>query len=356
MKDLVTLIIPIRDRDAWRIEKLVTSLRSHGADPRVIVVDYGSSSQYAKEYQTVAFRLGLEYERMETGGWPWNKCHAINRGVRLAESKYVCTVDVDIFFTSNPLEYCLEYAGDKKMFHIEPFWLGKNGDWEKAVFMGRGAPGVFQFIPRCAFDEAGGYDERIVYWGLEDLDWPRRLKELGYEQVWLPEKYKIYHQWHRVSESGNLRPITASYNTMRYCIENRLHPVILQEWGRGIGVFDRPILKLMSSDTPDVVRIGKNALMHYGNLDIVLGTKDKEKFVKLELGPRLVRRPLSCFSNVFKTILRPVTALASLDCDEKANRNFDYFYAMLPVLLANGDLADYFISKDMSEVFLYWKC
>ena len=330
------------------------SLRNNRGDPRIIVVDYGSSAHYAKEYIQIAFSLGIEYERMETEGRPWNKCHAINRGARMSESTNICTADVYVFFVSNPLGFSIENASKKKIVHIDTYCLNEKGNIDKAIPAGRGNPGGFQFVGKKAFTESGGYDERIVYWGLEDLDWPERLLKLGYEQVWLPEPHRLYHQWHAVSEYGKLRPSIASFNTMGYCIENRMKPVLSQDWGKSVGAIDRPILKLMSSNTPDLVRVRKNALMHYGNLDILLDTKGSDKFVKVELGPRLVKRPLSRFSGAAKAILRPMTALAGLDCDDKTNRNFDYFYAMLPALVQNG-LADYFISRDMSEVFLYWE-
>jgi hypothetical protein len=353
MNDSITLIVTIRDREAWRIEKLVGSLRLHGGEARAIVVDYGSEKPYAEQYAAVCRSIGIEYERMETEGRPWNKCLAINRGVRLARGEYVCTADVDIFFTSDPLTYCVEHYDEKKMFHIDTYWLGKGGDIGAATPAGRGNPGGFQFIGKNAFEESGGYDERIVFWGLEDLDWPRRLGQLGYEQVWLPERYRIYHQWHSSSGGGARRPAIASFDTMSYCIENRINPVLSQDWGKAAGLSDRPILSMIESRTPDIVRISKNALMHYGNIDILLDTRGWGRFVKLELGARLVKRPLSRFAGVAKSIMRPITAVAGLDCDEKTNRNFDYFYAMLPVLLENG-LEDYFIVKDLSEVFLYW--
>jgi hypothetical protein len=351
--DIVTLVLPLRNRDSWRIERLVGSLRSHGADPRVLIIDYGSDRPFAKQYEEIAAELGLEYERMEAEGTPWNKCRAINRGARLANSGFVCTADIDVYFKTDPIRYCKERWSEREMFHIRSFWLPRGGGEDRAVEAGEGTPGMFQFVDRTAYEESGGYDERIVYWGMEDLDWPMRLETLGYKMLWLPEPHRIFHQWHQPSESGRLRPDMASYQTMRYCIENLMVPVIRQDWGKPISRDDRPILAMMGSRTPEVVRVGKNALMHYGNLGIILDTKGADHFIKLDLGPRLVKRPLSRFSGIAKTLLRPITAAVSLDCDEKTNRNFDYLYAMLPALSANG-LADYFISSDLSEVFLYW--
>jgi hypothetical protein len=349
----VTLVIPIRDRDSWRIEKLVGSLRDHGGDPRVIVVDYGSSKEYSEAYAKIAHSLGIDYEKMHAEGRPWNKCHAINRGARLANSDYVCTADVDVYFATNPLPFCLGSHASKTMFHIYTYWLDMGGDLKSARPAGLGGPGGFQLLPRAAFVESGGYDERIIYWGQEDIDWPERLKRLGYEMIWLPEPHRIYHQWHPSPEAGYLRPTTASYNTMSYCVENKSSPVLAQDWGGALPESERPILPLLKVGRPVMVRFDANALMKYRNLVGLLETKTLGKFIKLDLGPRKIRRPLSSTARKVKFALRPITALVGLDCSEKINGNFDYLYAVLPALMKDG-LRDYYISKDLSSVFLLW--
>jgi hypothetical protein len=333
---------------------LVGSLRLNGGDPRIILVDYGSKKIYSDKYVEITRALGIDYEKMHAEGWPWNKCHAINRGAKLAEGNYVSTVDVDVFFTSDPFGFCLKQETKKKMFHINSYWMREKGDERTAIPAGHGTPGMFQFIETKAFQESGGYDERIVYWGLEDLDWPARLLACGYEQVWLPEPHRIYHQWHRPSESGKLRPETASFNTMRYCFENRINPVLKQEWGKSLGLADRPILSLLKKAKPVEVPLATNAFMRIESLQILLDSRKSGGFVKLGLGPRLVKRPLSRFARAAKSMLRPISASVGLDCREKTNCNFDYFYAMLPALIENG-LRDYFLSKDLSEVYLLWK-
>lgn len=354
MNDTVTLIIPIRDRDAWRIEKLVGSLRAQGADPCVVVVDYGSTKAYAGQYGALCRSMGLEYERMETEGLPWNKCHAINRGVRIAQTEYICTVDVDVYFVSDPISVCISDPRGKAAFHVNAFWLDRDGNERKAKPAGLGGPGGFQFVTKRAFEQAGGYDERIVYWGQEDNDWSERLKALGYEMVWLPEPHRVYHQWHESCSSGWYRPVTASYDTLRYCLENMVNPIIKQDWGRAIGASDRPIMDLIEHHQPSVIRFGPNELSKYFHVARLVETKRIGSFIRLDFGNRLIKRPLSAVSDIVKSMLRPVTALVGLDCTKKINDNFDFFYSCLPALKANG-LRDFFITADASSVFLFWQ-
>ena len=54
-----------------------------------------------------------------------------------------------------------------------------------------------------------------------------------------------------------------------------------------------------------------------------------------------------------RKMIRPLTALTGLDCSPKTNSNFDYAYAMIPALLRHG-LRDYFVTGDLSAIYLYW--
>jgi GT2 family glycosyltransferase len=353
MTKSMTLIIPIRNRSAGRVLQMVQSLRKQEESADFIIVDYGSSDGFAREYSELGKQPGIVYERMYTIGYPWNKCHAINHGARIAQTDYICTVDADIYFATNPVAFCAADSRDKAMYHIDTYWLGPSGNERKAKPAGRGNSGGFQCVSKRAFEESGGYDERIMYWGMEDLDWPERLKALGYEQVWLPEPHRIYHQWHPRAENGYLRPETASFDTMRSCLQNRLNPVLKQDWGRPVTLADRPILPLIHSSKPEYLELASNALMHYGNLERILETKKHGTFVRLGLGSRLIKRPLSQASALVKKMLRPATAIAGLTCSDKINCNFDYLYSMLPVMRNHG-LRDFYIEPDLSAVYLLW--
>lgn len=355
MEGQTTLLVTIRNRDARRFEQLAGSIRRNGGRPRIILVDYGSEEAFSGRYAEVASANGIEYVKMWTQGWPWNKCRAINHGVRLADTEFVCTSDVDMLYVTDPFSCCLDRNEPRTMFHIDTYWLDPDGRMDRARPAGRGNPGGFQFVARKAFEESGGYDERMVYWGMEDLDWPERLQALGYRQEWLPEPHKIYHQWHPRSEVGHRRPETASFNTMAACVGNRLQPVLRQDWGRGVNQEDRPILVRMKSGRLDYnVSLASNALMHYDNISRIAETRRPGAFVRLDLGSRAIRRPFSALSRATKALLRPAAALTGLSCIDKLNCNFDYLHAMLPALLGNG-LADYYIVSDVSEAYLLWR-
>lgn len=350
MQDKITVIITIRNRDMYRIENQVASIRKTGANPLFHIVDYGSNETYAKEYAALCNKLNLEYTHMYAEGLPWNKCRALNYGAKTADTPFIVTSDADMVYEGNPFQYCIDKYKDKTMYHMETYWLPKNGDKKKAGYAGHGNSGGFQFIAKSAFEEIGGYDERIVYWGPEDLDFPDRLKRIGYTQEWLPNTFKLYHQWHPVSEMNCKRPQTATSNTLKYVWENKLNPVIKQDWGKILTEKDRPILKEIRGDTPKTIYLEKSILDFWKSAETVLDTQ-KYGFVKLELGNRVDNNFLSHIKTAMKILLKPDSSFSAIR--STININFDILYEILPVLLANG-LCDYYISDDISCVYLLW--
>ena len=356
MKDKISVIISIRNRDTHRIENQIQSIRSTGAYPNFHIIDYGSDAAYAHLYTAMCRELGLQYTHMYAEGLPWNKCRALNYGVRHTQTPFVVTSDADVIYDANIFQWCLDNFQDKCFYQVESFWLPKNNNKEKAQSAGHGSPGLCTFLEQSAFEKIGGYDERMVYWGFEDLDFPDRLKKIGYTQVWLPDTFKLYHQWHPVSEANGKRPQTASVNTLKFSWENKISPVLNQNWGSPLTEKDRPILaelkKTSSINTTCCVNLTTSILNDWQAADIVLNTRRKG-LVKLILGPRLKKRPLDCLRNPIKIILKPFTALTGNTVISNLNANFDILYEMLPLLLRNG-LIDYYIAQDLSYLYLLW--
>ena len=325
MKELVTFAIIIRDRESSRVRNVVDSVRANGADPSFIVIDYGSNDDFASQYRAVCESAGLAYERMYTQGLPWSRSHALNRGARLATTKFVVTSDVDMLYTTNPIAYCLANYSPKTMYHVDAYPIPRNGDRKKARFNGRNS-GPFQFIEVRAFQESGGYDERIKYWGQEERDWVARLQALGYRQEWLPEPHRIYHQWHPISESGGRRPVTADYSTLERCAANALNPALDQDWGRGVDRNDRPILDFMERKSLSS-SISRRMSSADSRASKAVPKLHRGGLRSSDAGHEMDRCPLSAIADPVAAMLRPMTALAGLSCSYKTNKNFDYFYA-----------------------------
>lgn len=352
MKDKITVIITIRNREAWRINKQVNSIRNAGAFPSFHVVDYGSDEEFAKQYKDLCQNLGLQYTHMYSEGLPWNKCRAINYGVRTAQTPFIVTSDVDMIYEGNPFQWCLDNYSDKCMYHIETYWLPKDSNKQKSQYAGHGNSGGFQFITKSAFEELGGYDERFEYWGQEDLDWPERLKKCGYTQIWLPMEYKIYHQYHAPSENGYLRPITVNYASKVFLYQNRQNPVKSQNWGRPLEEKDRQIFRYMKDNKPFIFQIPYDGIEQ--KLDEIINLSREYRFIQINLQPRIRERKLQKVRPFIEHIFTKPFHKFGINCEQEINRNFDMLYALLNVFMNTG-LIDYYISSNLQYVYFLWK-
>lgn len=353
MKNKITVIISIRNRDASRIENQVNSIRQNGADPSFHIVDYGSDEEYVKQYEDLCEKMGLRYTHMFAEGLPWDKCKALNYGAKVATTPYIVTSDADMIYEGNPFKWCLDNFEDKCFYHAECYWLSKDGSKKKAKAAGHGNPGGFCFSSRKAFFDIGGYDERIVYWGYEDLDFPSRLVKYGYKQIWLPKEYKIFHVYHPSVSNPYTKPETSKLNTLKYCLENSFNPVLRKSFGLPLSRESRPILDFMKEKEPFTVNFEINKLANWLSCKEFTDILKEHEFIKLNLSERLKCRPLDRFRENVKTLLKPIVALTGTKIVSNMNENFDFFYEFLPVLKQNG-LKDYFISSDVTCVYLLW--
>ncbi len=354
MKDKITVIITIRNREAKRIENQVESIRMNGADPSFHIVDYGSDAEFAASYETICNKLNLRYTHLFTEGLPWNKCRAINYGVYKAETPFIVTSDVDMIYEDNPFQWCLDNYQEKSMYHIKTYWLPKNGNKLKASFAGYGNPGGFQFISKEAFFESGGYDERIEFWGHEDFDWPGRLQKLGYKQVWLPDSFKLFHTWHTKSLENIHRPLVAEYNTGLYCFQNLLNPIITNKKVNFDAPNNRPILKKIDTISPVAIELEAMRSINYYYLESIAKTINEKKFIKISFSQRIIQHKFPRIRLFFQRVCNKFSKITGCRCIPDYNHNFDIVYNLLTTLQQNG-LIDYYISKDLSCIFLLFQ-
>ncbi len=349
MQDKITVIIIARNREAWRIEDQVKSIRDGGEEPSFLLVDYGSKKEFSTEYEQVCTELEIEYFRVFSDGLPWSRTHALNCGVKKAKTPYIVASDIDIVYDKKPFTWCLANCKEKDFVQFNLYWVPKNGDKNKAKSAGHDGSQGMQFIPKSFYEDIGGYDESIKYWGSEDMDWSLRLQKVGYNQVWMPDEYKIFHQWHPKENTFNWkRPVSATQNTLKRLYKNTFEPKLSQDWGVPFTKENRPILEQKEINTPKIITLPPDELSYFGTIKTLLQSKE-EKFVKLELGKRIKTLSVAVIKNFVKALLKPSSTYQT-----RLNTNFDFLYELLPILTENG-LEDYFIEDDFSAVYLLWK-
>lgn len=351
MQNQITVIITIRNRESSRIENQVNSIRKYGANPTIHVVDYGSDENYKNQYEKLCAKLNIKFTHMYAEGLPWNKCRAINYGVRQATTSFIVTSDVDMIYTSNPFQWCLDNFEEKCIYHIPTYWLPKSANFKKAQAAGIGNSGGFVFSHIQAFIDTNGYDERFVYWGKEDADFPIRLRTLGYKQIWLPEtEHKLYHQWHPTLKDTVYRPTTAFHNSFRFNFENLITPKINQNYGENLELKDRPILNYIKNEKPDIFYIQQSKL-HHGDIAKNLVSYIKHNnFVKIDIGKRI-------FTNInlnpfLKKIISYGIRILGLECIDYLNINFDLLYEAIQILKNKKQIIDYYFDDKLENIYI----
>ncbi len=203
-----TIIVVCRGRDPAIVQRSLSSIaRQWSENYEGLFVDYGSVEAQKREYEQIVRQLGVfKYVYNDTLGKSWCKGHAINTGLRIASGEYIVSIDVDLIVGKGVLASALQHA-DSRVFLSARFRKLPRGfrkwnrlDEQKALKRSElNASGAFQIYPREPAVAIRGLDEKYEFWGLEDVDFTERLKQLGLRHVWI-EPGEIYHQWHPPTE------------------------------------------------------------------------------------------------------------------------------------------------------------
>jgi glycosyltransferase involved in cell wall biosynthesis len=204
---IFTFVVGYRDRDLENARRFLDSLTKQTLQgSRLIFVDYGSSTSKAQAARQLVGRYPFaQYIYTDTRGKPWNRSHALNIGIRLVQTEYVITTDIDMLYTPDFLEIVVGNLDPGRVLHCSPYWLTQGfDDWEHPEkhlaslhHEGRGHAGGFQCVQTAILHELRGFDEFYRYWGREDADLNSRLRQSGLEDRWLNELgVPFFHQWH----------------------------------------------------------------------------------------------------------------------------------------------------------------
>lgn len=260
MKDnLLTIVFGFRNREVLRVKRCLDSLKNQTyKNFEVIFIDYGSepdvSGEASKLIQTFDF---CTYVYSETRGWPWNRSRALNIGIRLAETQYVMTSDIDIIFDSEFISQNIELANENCALHAFCYFLPKGfKNWGEVSKLDHSfkqsntsALGLL-LLSKNNHEKIGAFDEFYQFWGLEDHDLEHRLNNYGIKTKWLDSsKSKLYHQWHPLNNNSIF-----SFLPFGYWEEVKLHfgknfsspkRSITKQWGKITFRAQRPALDLV---------------------------------------------------------------------------------------------------------------
>jgi glycosyltransferase involved in cell wall biosynthesis len=199
----ITVIYINRNRDTERIRRSLDSLQAQ-TDRRfdVLFVDYGSDQPQARAAESLVRRYPFcRYVYNDTRGMPWNRAHALNTGIRLCETEWVFTADIDLVFRNDFIALLQAQADRPRAVFFRVYYLPEGySRWDKLADekfprSEDHALGL-ALLPVRALNRLRGYDEFYCYWGLEDNDLQTRLRLDGLAAGFYDDDVLLYHQHH----------------------------------------------------------------------------------------------------------------------------------------------------------------
>jgi len=201
-------------------------------DYEVIVVDDGSSSPLYPFIQDINQNYNLDYLYLERDELS-SRSRARNRGLTRAKGEYIVFIDADIIVKPDYLReldrvYRMEeealIVGTRMMLREDTAYeeICDRSIYDK-YSLSADRPEMFDFrlpifkelsynssamkfpfiygltcnlsAPKSKLEQVGGFDEELIYWGIEDIELSYRLHKAGVKII-VNSKLEVLHQMH----------------------------------------------------------------------------------------------------------------------------------------------------------------
>ena len=182
---------------------------------KLVLVDYGSDSDFEEPYRKVCQRFDAEYFKVE-GPYKWSLSHATNLVIKQTSSEYVLCTGMDLMLSPNYIRKGMSRLSKRPrqiivttMFEspeglitdfIEQPDMDELRDKSQAIYRKKSwphtmNPGINMGLKEY-YERIRGYDERFTLWGHEDDDFIKRMELSGLKiGDSHPDIYCI-HQYH----------------------------------------------------------------------------------------------------------------------------------------------------------------
>lgn len=205
LKDLLTIIIPNRNRNFTTIKRTLLSIVQQSHDGiHIVIVDYGSPENYQKELQKLLITIGdVELILCPTQGQLWNKSRAINIALKKCTTTFFMVSDMDMLFHPQFFKEILPdlRQGGACYFPVGVLTQAESSkelpfeEYATKFVTTKEATGITVFTSKDLLS-INGFDEFYHGWGSEDTDAHVRLENYGKQVVFRNEKVYFLHQWH----------------------------------------------------------------------------------------------------------------------------------------------------------------
>lgn len=259
----LTLVIGYRNRELGRVFNCLESLKQQRiSEFKVVFVDYGSTKKYSQEaYKLVSKYPFARYIYCESKGMPWNRAHALNCGIKMSDTKFTMTTDIDLIFSPEFIQGVLDHLDPKIELHSSAYSLPKR--FKNFIKLHQRRPhfkrrpssslGLSQSLATDVLCELRGFDETFNIYGIEDIDLRERAAENGIELQWLDlNKYPVFHQWHPPFILNSQKEIPGGWINYKSRYQEITKTSIRnnKNWGRLLTLEDRPTLELLNAKQP----------------------------------------------------------------------------------------------------------
>ncbi|MDX1477595.1 MAG: glycosyltransferase family 2 protein [Saprospiraceae bacterium] len=243
----LSIVVTFRNRNLERVQRFLASIDHQSyRDFELIFVDYGSDAPFAEAVEAETGRYGwCTHVYNDTRGMLWNKSHAINTGMRLAQGEYVLSTDIDLIYTRDVLNNAMQHADPGRQLFSLAFMLpetfsdytsleaSRPQHFEESPYQ---SIGMFHLLSNEVFrDKLGGLDEFYCIWGREDTDGYVRGRNAGLESYWMDNRaHPLYHQWHPTYTASHPRFMKLWWEDLVIYFETKRNEVHRgqEDWGR----------------------------------------------------------------------------------------------------------------------------
>ncbi|TYB80165.1 glycosyltransferase [Bizionia saleffrena] len=202
---MITIILTYRNRDLNIVKKCLASLgMQDNTDFQVILIDYGSVSEYKEELCVLVENYSfVTLLRCETEQQLWCKSRAINIALKTVKTPYCFIGDIDMIYHPRFINVVEKEANKSITTYFQVGFLSKTeskketvfNDYEIAFKSQKKATGMTLYNTEL-LKSINGYDEFYNGWGSEDTDVHMRLQNVGHQVNFYTKQLLMLHQWH----------------------------------------------------------------------------------------------------------------------------------------------------------------
>lgn len=216
---MISIVVGFRNRDLFRVINSIESIVNQTyLDYELIFVDYGSDSSVScplKEY--LSKYSFVKYIYNDTRSMFWNRAHALNTGLKIANGEILVVTDIDLILPSNFLEQISQFEYNSTFFTFNCYYLNEFCHNYHDIDLTKTDVG---YVGLCAFSKVSYknvnyFDEYFMIWGLEDDSFYKKLRIIGYNRTNCSiNKFPVFHQWHPTDY--NFRPTLWQFEMLNY--------------------------------------------------------------------------------------------------------------------------------------------